>query len=564
MEARIARTRLRRDGRGPGDRARRLHGRRQVDRRAHGSLPSWASSRSTPTASSSAELGEPIESFFDREGEARVPRARGGGRAASCSGRRRRARGRAGRRRARAPSACARRLPSTRSCTSRSTPRTPGGAPPGSGRPLARDRGRFEQLHGRPPSRSTTRSPTPSCPRATAASPCGPLPALRALRRGARGARGWCWARSESGDYPVFFGRGPDRRPASSIPRDGRRFVVTDANVAAPASGGRRGARSWCSRRGGEDAGRAPRRCCARLAAAGAERGDRVVAVGGGVVGDLAGFCAAVYQRGMRHVQVPTTLVAQVDSAYGGKTGVDLPEGKNYAGAYHQPSAVLCDPDRARDAPARGAGRGLRRGGEDRADRRRAAVGARAPGRPRGPRRGDRAARARSSRVVAEDERDGGRRQVLNLGPHRGPRHRVGHRLLPLPPRRGGGDRAAGGAAAVRAATRCAPRWPTLLGARGLPLAFEGASVDDVVALVRARQEAARAARARSCCVRGAGRGHARARGGRRPTCAPRSRRCTRREEPGRGAARREPRRARARGPRALRRRSRSPSSRCA
>ena len=62
------------------------------------------------------------------------------------------------------------------------------------------------------------------------------------------------------------------------------------------------------------------------LAQSGAERGDLVVAVGGGVVGDMAGFCAAVYQRGMRHAQVPTTLVAQVDSAYGGKTGVDLPE----------------------------------------------------------------------------------------------------------------------------------------------------------------------------------------------------------------------------------------------
>ena len=110
------------------------------------------------------------------------------------------------------------------------------------------------------------------------------------------------------------------------------------------------------------------------------------MAVGGGVVGDLAGFCAAVYQRGMRHVQVPTTLVAQVDSAYGGKTGVDLPEGKNYAGAFHQPSAVICDPAALETLPAGGAGRGLRRGGEDGADRGRAAVGAGAPGR-RGGRR---------------------------------------------------------------------------------------------------------------------------------------------------------------------------------
>ena len=76
----------------------------------------------------------------------------------------------------------------------------------------------------------------------------------------------------------------------------------------------------------------------------GATRGDVVVALGGGVVGDLAGFCAATYQRGIRYVQVPTTLVAQVDSAYGGKTGVDLAEAKNYVGAFHQPAAVIVDP----------------------------------------------------------------------------------------------------------------------------------------------------------------------------------------------------------------------------
>ena len=61
-------------------------------------------------------------------------------------------------------------------------------------------------------------------------------------------------------------------------------------------------------------------------------------------MGDLAGFCAATYQRGVPVVQVPTTVVAQVDSAYGGKTGVDLPEAKNYVGAFHQPAAVLTDP----------------------------------------------------------------------------------------------------------------------------------------------------------------------------------------------------------------------------
>ena len=89
------------------------------------------------------------------------------------------------------------------------------------------------------------------------------------------------------------------------------------------------------------------------LAAAGMDHDDHVAALGGGVVGDVAGFCAAVYQRGVGVVQVPTTLVAQVDSAYGGKTGVDLPEGKNYVGAYHQPRAVLADPRDAGDAARR-------------------------------------------------------------------------------------------------------------------------------------------------------------------------------------------------------------------
>src|SRR5208282_4840713 len=72
-----------------------------------------------------------------------------------------------------------------------------------------------------------------------------------------------------------------------------------------------------------------------------------------GVVGDLAGFCAATYQRGVPIVHIPTTLLAQVDSAYGGKTGVDLPEAKNYVGAYHQPAGVLADTDTLATLPDR-------------------------------------------------------------------------------------------------------------------------------------------------------------------------------------------------------------------
>jgi 3-dehydroquinate synthase len=72
-------------------------------------------------------------------------------------------------------------------------------------------------------------------------------------------------------------------------------------------------------------------------------RSDLIVALGGGVVGDLAGFAAATYLRGIRFIQVPTTLLAAVDSSVGGKTAIDLPAGKNLAGAFYQPSLVLCD-----------------------------------------------------------------------------------------------------------------------------------------------------------------------------------------------------------------------------
>jgi len=79
------------------------------------------------------------------------------------------------------------------------------------------------------------------------------------------------------------------------------------------------------------------------LSEAGLERTDAVVALGGGVVGDLAGFAAATYLRGIPFFQVPTTLIAQIDSSVGGKTGVNLPHGKNLVGAFHQPSGVLID-----------------------------------------------------------------------------------------------------------------------------------------------------------------------------------------------------------------------------
>jgi 3-dehydroquinate synthase len=85
----------------------------------------------------------------------------------------------------------------------------------------------------------------------------------------------------------------------------------------------------------------------------GTERGDVVVGLGGGVVGDLAGFAAAVYMRGIKLIQMPTTLLAQIDSSVGGKTGINLPTGKNLVGAFHQPSCVLIDPQVLTTLPPR-------------------------------------------------------------------------------------------------------------------------------------------------------------------------------------------------------------------
>ena len=92
---------------------------------------------------------------------------------------------------------------------------------------------------------------------------------------------------------------------------------------------------------------------CDRLIASGVDRGGFLVALGGGVVGDLAGFAASVYSRGIPHIQIPTTVVAQVDSSIGGKTGVNSRAGKNLIGSFHQPALVITDPDTLATLPKR-------------------------------------------------------------------------------------------------------------------------------------------------------------------------------------------------------------------
>jgi len=346
------------------------------------------------------------------------------------------------------------------------------------GRPLARDRRRFDELHAerRDLYEGLARATVPPGGRDAVRAVA---PALAGLRDAPAGTR-LLWARSASGDYPVFLGPGLIRE-GFFFPAGPRRFVVTDSGVEPHHRVDAEATELMPAGESEKTLARAEAVLRA-LARAGMTRDDLLVAVGGGVVGDLAGFCAAVYQRGVPWAGVPTTLVAQVDSAYGGKTGADLPEAKNYVGAFHQPSAVLVDPDALATLPAEEWAAGY-------AEVVKTALiaGGGLWSRVRAGEPVDLEIIAGCVRtkleVVAEDERDEGRRQVLNLG------HTVGHAIEAATGYtrvRHGEGVALGLLCALRLSGHDALRDEVgaLLAAKNLPTELAGADPDAVAELV--------------------------------------------------------------------------------
>jgi 3-dehydroquinate synthase len=167
-----------------------------------------------------------------------------------------------------------------------------------------------------------------------------------------------------------------------------------------------------------------------QMAKAGGDRGSLLIAFGGGIVGDVGGFLAAIYMRGIPFVQVPTTFLAQVDSSVGGKTGVNLPEGKNLVGSFHHPLAVFADIDLLGTLPDRELRAGLMESVKAGIIRDRTLVrfmeehAVEVLGRDAKALEKVIAASIRmKAAVVNKDERENGLRMILNLG------HTVGHAL---------------------------------------------------------------------------------------------------------------------------------------
>jgi len=254
------------------------------------------------------------------------------------------------------------------------------------------------------------------------------------------------WVRTPTARYPVWVGSGllaqSGQRIKSLRPGCRRVFVISSPRVwrhwGAKLAPGLRAAGIRAEALLMDDREQAKRLATVeglaeKLLARGADRGALLVALGGGVVGDVAGYLAASYMRGVEYVQVPTTLVAQVDSALGGKTGVNLRGGKNLLGAFHHPLAVLADVRTLDTLPAREYRAGLYEVVKcavlgDAAlfrflQRNMASVLAR---RPQALRRALARALRVKARIVGRDEREHGERRLLNLG------HTFGHALETL------------------------------------------------------------------------------------------------------------------------------------
>ena len=157
--------------------------------------------------------------------------------------------------------------------------------------------------------------------------------------------------------YPIFIGTGileklPELLAGLNLPLP--RAVVTDAHV-EPLYANRIATPATCVLTPGEEHKRLFQieALCGQFLELGMDRSSLIAALGGGVVGDMTGFAASVFMRGIRFIQIPTTIVAQVDSSVGGKTGVNHPLGKNTIGAFHQPAAVIIDMQLLKTLPDR-------------------------------------------------------------------------------------------------------------------------------------------------------------------------------------------------------------------
>ena len=240
------------------------------------------------------------------------------------------------------------------------------------------------------------------------------------------------------GPSPVYVGRGLLVRAgeiAAGAVRGRRALVVSDSNVGplhlAPLLSSLRAA-GFEAVPHAIPAGEASKslaeleRIWGALHSAGITRADLVVALGGGVVGDLAGFAAATWLRGVAAMQVPTSLLAFVDSSIGGKTAIDVPFGKNLVGAFHQPVAVVGDPDVLRTLPPREFAQGMAEAVKTACIRDTdllaflRGIAGRAPT-PEETERVVAGCAAIKADVVNRDEREGGLRAILNFG------HTVGH-----------------------------------------------------------------------------------------------------------------------------------------